>query len=233
MKRYISPILLLVAPLFLAACGQMGSAKLDVQTFNLEHRSGLEAADLIAPYVFGDRENAPGEFSATPEAITVRETRDNLDKIQRVLEEFDQPLPSVRLLFQLIEADSFQEEDPAIQDVVRELREMFRFEGYRLLGEAMVPVAGGFRGQHQFSQRFLGVENPLIIEATAHVLRSGALRLQPLQLRDSWNELMSTSVNISPGQTIVIGGTQVRTEGIGQPGNRSTLILTVRAEVDS
>jgi hypothetical protein len=173
-------------------------------------------------------------MSATVDAITVRETRDNLDKIGRVLEEFDQPIPGVRLHFQLIEADSFQEEDPAIADVVKELRSLFRFEGYRLLGEAMVPVAGGSQDRQMFSQRFLGVDNPITIEAGARLLRSGAVRLEPVQLRDSWDELMSTSVNVSPGQTIVIGGTQARTGLVGgSPTGKSVLILTVRAEIES
>ncbi len=227
--------LLLVPVVFLlgalGACDRFGNPELDVQTFNLEHRSGYEAAELIHPYVFGDRAQNPGNMSATADAITVRETRDNLEKIGRVLADFDQPIPGIRLHFQLIEADSFEEEDPAIADVVTELRSLFRFEGYRLLAEAMIPVAGGSQQPQEFSQRFLGVDNPIMVEAGARVLRSGAVRLEPVQLRDTWNELMSTSVNVMPGQTIVIGGTQARTRLVdGSPSSEAVLILTVRAE---
>jgi hypothetical protein len=222
---------LLSMSLLLMACDGLGSPRLDVQTFNLQYRSGYEASELISPYVFADREGAPGDMSATVDAITVRETRDNLDKIGRVLAEFDQPIPGVRLYFQLIEADSFQEEDPAIADVVGELRSLFRFEGYRLLGEAMVPVAGGTMDRQSFSQRFLGVDNPIIVEAAARVMATGTVRLDPVQLRDTWDELMTTSVNLTPGQTIVIGGTQARTRLVsGSPGGETVLILTVRAE---
>lgn len=231
----VSKILFALLPvvLLLGACDLLGDPKLDVQTFNLDHRSGYEAAQLIDPYVFGDRTEAPGAMSATDDAITVRETRDNLDKISRVLAEFDQAIPGIRLYFQLIEADSFEEEDPAIANVVQELRSLFRFEGYRLLGEAMVPVAGGSPERQMFSQRFLGVDNPIMVEAGARVLRSGAVRLDPVQLRDSWSDLMSTSVNITPGQTIVIGGTQARTQSDdGRPFGERTLILTVRAETE-
>ncbi len=224
-------VLFALAPIVLlfGACDR--AAKLDVQTFNLEHRVGYEAAELIDPYVFGDRAENPGAMSATMDAITVRETRDNLDKISRVLDDFDQPIPGIRLYFQLIEADSFEDEDPAIADVVQELRSLFRFEGYRLLGEAMVPVAGGSQERQAFSQRFLGVDNPITVEAEARVLRSGIVRLDPVQLRDPWSQLMATSVNVTPGQTIVIGGTQARTELVsGSPTGETVLILTVRAE---
>jgi hypothetical protein len=231
-----SPVLLsalLGILLSFTACEWLGEPDLDVRTFNLEYRTGYEAAELIDPYVFGDREENPGDMSATADAITVRETRDNLEKIQRVLAQFDEPVPGIRLYFQLIEADSFREEDAAIADVVGELRSLFRFEGYRLLGEAMVPVAGGTSERQQFSQRFLGVESPITVEAAARVLRTGTVRLNPVQLNDPWDQLMSTSVNISPGQTIVLGGTQARVRlEDGTPRGQTVLILTVRAEAE-
>jgi hypothetical protein len=231
MKLVKTLSVLTLAGLLLLGCDGFGGPRLDVQTFNLEHRSGYEAAELIDPYVFSDREESPGDMSATMEALTVRETRDNLEKIARVLEEYDQPIPGIRLRFQLIEADSYQEEDAAIADVVDELRSLFRFQGYRLLGEAMVPIAGGAQGTQQFSQRFLGVDNPITVEAAARITSAGTVRLDPVQLRDTWDELMAATVNITPGQTIVIGGTQVRTQLVdGSPAGRSVLILTVRAE---
>ena len=231
MKIPESKYLFCLAAVVLAGCGPLGSSALDVETFTLEHRSGWEASELISPYVFLDREDNPGAISSTENAVTVRETRDNLAKIRRVLSEFDQPLPDLRLYFQLIEADSFQDEDPAIVEVVQELRSLFRFGGYRLLGEAVVPVSGGSTGRQNFSQRIMGVENPITIEAAARILPNGTVRLDPVELHDTWNKLLETSVNISPGQTLVIGGTEARTElGRGSATGESTVILTVRAE---
>ena len=90
----------LIVPLAILACNQ--TPDLDIETFNLTHRSGHEATEIIYPYVFQDREGAPGTMSATQDAISVRETRDNLEKIGRVLAEFDQPQEELRLRFQLI-----------------------------------------------------------------------------------------------------------------------------------
>jgi hypothetical protein len=226
-RRFLA---ILPAVLLLSACGRFGAPKLDVETFNLDNRSGYEAAELINPYVFADRADAPGAMSATDAAITVRETRDNLEKIRRVLQEFDQPIPGVRLHFQLIEADSFRDEDPAIADVVAELKSLFRFEGYRLVGEAMVPVAGGSQGRQSFSQRFLGVEDPVTVEAEARIQRNGTVRLDPVQLLEFRNQLMAATVNITPGQTIVIGGTQSIGYSSENPSENRVFILTVRAE---
>ncbi len=226
MNRKTTFLTLAFMVLLAAACDRLGSPNLDVQTFTLEHRSGYEAAELIEPYVFGDRQEAPGALNATHEALTVRETRDNLEKIGRVLEEFDQPIPGIRLRFQLIQADSFQERDPAIADVVDELESLFQFEGYRLLGEAIAPVAGGTMAGENFSQRFLGVGNPITVEARAFVTASGTVRLDPVQLSDRFETLMEATVSITPGQTIVIGGTQTYRD------QQSVLIMTVRAELE-
>jgi hypothetical protein len=207
--------------------------KLDVQTFQLEHRSGYEAAELIGPYVYDDRADNPGTMSATSDAITVRETRDNLEKIARVLEELDRPIPPIRLHFQLIEADSFEEVDPAISDVVQELESLFRFDGYRLVGEAMVPVAGDTDRGQSFSQRFMGVSPSVTVRARAGVLRSGVVRLDPVELMDPWDQLLETSVNLTPGQTVVIGGAQsLRETTRGRIEGTKILILTVRAETE-
>ncbi len=224
----VSRVLFVLFPaaLLMGACDLLGDPKLDVQTFNLDHRPGYEAAQLIDPYVFGDRAEAPGAMSATDDAITVRETRDNLEKIARVLEEFDKPLPGVLLRFQLIEADSFQDHDPAIAEVVEELRGLFRFEGYRLMGEAVVAVGGG---EAAFEQPFFGVGEDLseeyVVRGVAEFRGRGAVRLHEIQLFAEGDPVLTTSVNASIGQTLVMGGSLAR-------GSGRTLILTVRAETD-
>jgi len=214
-------VLALGATLFL---GCERNPELDVRTFNLEHRSGYEAAQLIEPYVYGDREGAPGSMSALPTAISVRETPDNLERIARVLAEFDQAIPSIRLRFQLIEADSFTGEDPAIAEVVQELRTLFRFDGYRLLGEASVLVAGSTFDPHGVEQNFIGTDEYFLIQAEVSLERPGTVRVESIRLWKGHNDvILETSINVSAGQTIVIGGSK------GNEGGRS-FILTVKAE---
>ena len=85
--------------------------RLETRTFRLAYLRSYEASELIDPYVYGARERHPGAVSVIEGAITVRETRDNLEQIARVLAEFDQPRPDIRLHFQLIEADPKQHKD--------------------------------------------------------------------------------------------------------------------------
>jgi hypothetical protein len=211
----------LALPLLVLACST--EPDLDIRTFNLDHRSGYEAAQLVQPYVFSDRDGAPGMMSATEEALSVRETPDNLQKIARVLEEFDRPVPELRLRFQLIEADSFQDADPEIADVVEQLGRLFSFRGYRLLGQAVVSVAGN-RGGGGFRQRFLGPEEDFLVTATAELQSSASVRLRDLTLWGEGAPILESTINAADGQTLVIGGTRA-----GRSGR--SLILTVRPEM--
>ncbi|MFQ5538400.1 MAG: hypothetical protein ACE5GJ_13225 [Gemmatimonadota bacterium] len=127
--RWIAVGLIVLAA---AACSR--GPGLETRTFALENLAPHEAEALVAPYVFDDRERNPGTMSRTGGAITVRETPDNLDKIERVMEQFDVAQPEVRLTFQLVEADGFSGTDPAIAEVEKELRKVFDFKGYRLAG---------------------------------------------------------------------------------------------------
>ncbi len=222
--RTFLPLASTLALTLLGACDP--GLNLDVRTFQLQHRSGYEASELIAPYVFTDRAGNPGQWSATPDAISIRESPDNLEKIARVLEEFDVPLPGLRLRFQLIEADSFQDQDPAIAHVVGQLQEIFRFQGYRLLGEAVIQVTGEAGREQGASQRFLGTEESFQVEVRSQLQRSGSVRLGTIAL---WygdeDRILETSVTVNAGQTVVIGGAKAR------QGSRS-FILTVTAEAD-
>ena len=119
----------------------------ETRTFALEHLDVATATALVRPYVYEDRPSAPGVISLAPgaAAISVRETPDNLDKIRRMLEEFDvaSPALSYRLHFQVVVGNGTESTDERLALVEKELRKVFRFEGYSLIGEGHVAVAKG------------------------------------------------------------------------------------------
>lgn len=205
----------------LAAC----DAGLETRTFRLEALPPSRAEEMVAPYVWTDRVENPGMMTVTEGALTVRETPDNLERIARVLEEFDRPAEEIRLRFQVIEADGFTGTDAAIADVEEQLRELFRFRGYRLVGEGVLGVGDG----GDFSQSLTGGDEVWRVSGTAWRVDSAA-RLSEVTL---WSPpsspegtpptLFETSLNIRAGQTLVLGSARA-------PGGRGAVILTVRAE---
>ena len=212
MKRTLLGLLVMTA--VLAACQE--SSRLETRTFAVQHIASYEAAQLIDPYIYGEREGAPGSSSTATGAITVRETADNLDQIARVLAEYDVARPDVRLRFQLIEADGFTGSDERIAAVEEELRGIFQFAGYRLAGEAFVSATDG-----SVVEQGLGAGH--IVEASIDFVRSGTIRLGVSLYSHDGGVRLTTTVNIRPGQTLVLGSAT-------RVGEDVTLLLTVRAE---
>lgn len=169
--------------------------------------------------------DAPGSVSHSGSMLTVRETRDNLEKIRRVLQKIDRARPMVRLHFQLIEADGAGPVDPAIAEVEAELRKLFRYEGYRLLHQAVV---GGTEGSR--IEQVVGPHDEAnagyILIATIGAVRatddSGTVQLE-VGVRNPYGGALMTTVNARAGQTLVVGNAQIIHGG-------GTLILTVRPE---
>lgn len=203
------------------ACG--GGPDLDTRTFELQYLNPDEAIGMVSPYVYSDREESPGRISAFSSGLTVRETSDNLDRIGRVLAEYDRPKPGVRLIFQLIEADGPGEPDARIRDVESALRELFRFEGYRLIAETNMAAMEGTGSSQQLHEP----PREFFISAQVHEIRGLADRASvalsvELMLPRIGNAIQ-TSMAVPVGQTVVLGSTK--------PMNQPTLILTVRPEL--
>jgi hypothetical protein len=205
----------------LAACA--GRARLETRTFELRHLEAGRAGDLLAQYVYTDRAGAPGGLRLAGNLVTVRETADNLDRIARVLEQYDRPSPPVQLRFQVIQADGYAGTDSSIADVEAALRQLFRFRGYRSVAQAAV---GGLEGS-RVSQKVGGEGGPYHIEANIMELRgsgdSVTVRLWVRFIIEASGSL-ETAVNVRAGQTVILGNAAA-------PANRGTVILTVRPEV--
>jgi len=203
--------------LLLTACDR--APRLETRTFPVHNLAPHQVEALVGPYVFMDRPSNSGVMSSTDNALTVRETPDNLDKIARVLEEFDKPNPDVRLRFQVIEADGFTDTDPAIADVEAELRKLFQFRGYRLTAQAMLTVTGGSR----IAQTLSGGDGRYMVTGEATPRPGNTTALQLSLWHGEGNVLLETAVTVRPGQTLVLGTSP-------KAGSTATLLLTVHAE---
>lgn len=212
-----------------AVLGCFGGTNLDTRSFELRHLEDSVAMQLIEPYVYGDREGAPGTLSAVQGILTVRETRDNLDRISRVLEQFDQPRKSVSLNFQIIFGNGGTTTDPAIAEVVTELRKLFRFEGYELRSEGSVT---GLERTEVFQTMFDEAsgdtgfgryELQATIGSVVGPPDSAVVELSVRLFGDDMG-LFNTSLVLGVGHTVVLGTFKL-------PGSGAALILTVRAEL--
>jgi len=185
---------------------------LESRTFQLEYLTSRAAISLIDPYVYRDRPGAPGTISNPTgiQAISVRETPDNLDKIARMLEQFDvaATAPSYRLHFRVVTANG-DEPDMRLAPVAEALRKVFRFEGYSLVGEGYVTVsagrfdldvsADGTTSTDQHDARVNGGHEVYHLKGQVHDDQLN------LDVRGSAGGGIETTLGFRPGQTLVLG----------------------------
>jgi hypothetical protein len=195
-------------------------AGLDVETYTLEYLMPEAAARIIEPYVFGNR---GGMVSIAPEigTITVRESREMLDRIQEVLERYDQPEPSVKLSFRLIEArEKSGETDPNLEDIVSSLpTDILRFQSYRQVSKAQIMGI-------EFSDVSQLLAENLHVRCRIGEIRrsedSGTVRLEVALMGD--RVAFETAVNARTGQLLILGTA-------GPPQEDSALILALEVEL--
>ena len=210
--------------LLLTACLTQ-STELETRTFTLSAADPHQAATLVEPYVDFDRPGQPGQvkYSNDPPALTVRETSDNLDRIERMLAEVDVAAPGVSLHVRLVEANGPGEDDERLADIRSDLEGFLRYDGYALLGEARLLLESGAH----FEQRIdVGGEHPAKVE--------GVLRVHPgdppevafsFALETPFRDQISNSFKLPMGETVVVGGSSRP----GEDGEQSALLVVMSA----
>ena len=219
---------------------------LPVRTFKLQNLRAEDAAKLLGPYV-----NAPngGVFDAgSINAITVRETHSVLALVDSLLRVHDRPRAVVTMRFQLIAALDSNVRDPAIAGIDAELRKLFRFAGYELIGEGTArteersdyittlstkprPLNNAPRGtgSAEFFTESFQIRG--WVEGVEGVGESRTVRIN-VALQDAVRgkeapELLRTGLTIPIGQSVILGSARPMMSF----KTRAALILVVQPEV--
>jgi hypothetical protein len=206
---------------------------LSVRTFTLHNLRAEDAAKLVSPYV---QSRDGGVFDAgSMRAITVKETPQLLARIDSLLRAHDRPRVTLTLRFQLIAAydTAVQRADPAIASVDAALRGLFRFAGYKLVGDGVTTVeeSQAFEvavsvGQELYAfngwvENVVDVDGKESVRVTVNLLDRGPIDAEP---RSKGTTLLSTGLTMPIGQTILVGSTASGTRA-------PVLILAVRPEL--
>lgn len=213
----------LAALCLVAACGR--GPRLETRTFALRYLSEHEVTQLLRPYVDDTRPEAKGVMSVGSGTVTVRETADNLDRIGRVLAQYDRQQPSVRLHFRVIQADGAARADSSIRDVETVLKSLFRFRGYSLVAEGMITASE----ESMSEQTLAGSGGPYNLRAVIGQVTGGGdsatvhLSVELHFPRQPWQSFQ-TSLGVPVGRTAVLGNVTGST-------SNTALILTVRPDL--
>lgn len=201
------------------------------RTIPLRHLRAADAARLVSPYV---RHPQGGVYDGgAVQAVTVTETALTLQRIDSLIRENDRSGAVLTFRFQLIAAEDTPARDVAIDSLDATLRKLFRYKGYRLLGEGTA-TAGEMES---FSLTVAGGEDRFGLAGEVIAVQAGtggAVRLRVRLARATGGMyqgkptesevLLTTGLTVPLGQTIVLGS--------AAPGGKiQAIILAVRPEV--
>jgi len=212
---------------------------LNIRTFKLRNMKPDDAAKLLSPYVISP---GSGVFEAgSVGAITVRETFTTLTLIDSLLRVHDRPRAVMSMRFKLIAALDSSMRDPAIEELDAELRKLFKFRGYELIGEGtmlseestdfMTTVSTRPRviGKDMAGKDMMHYETFRIRGWMDGVSGAGSERTirVSVTLQDAGNdsELLRTGLTLPIGQTVILGSAKPTM------GARGALILVVTPEI--
>ncbi len=191
------------------------NADLEVRSFQLQYIEAAAAQRILDPYVFADR-GGMISFDQQSGLITVREIPEMLDRIGEVLQRYDLPEPSVKMHFRIIEADGQSATpDPDLLEVEQALRDVFRFQNYRQVAEA---VMTGLEWSE--FQQTVASEGGITARGSLYMINGqigevraaqgeGTVQMQVELGHSSLGRAFKTSVNARVGQLLILGSAQV------------------------
>lgn len=215
-------------------------SSIETKTIELKHMKPDEAISLLRPYLV----NAGGSVTGvgTMPIVTIRDVSDNIPKMEKVLAKYDHSPATIRLVFQLIEADTgpklgnASNTRPVASDLDATLRSVLRFSGYRMMAQGV--ATSGENGY--VTQRLAPADTSgyYMYDIMAEI---GRIRVDPtatdtagtVNLKVSLNKrgsnkevdnVMSTGLDVPLGHTVVLGTAVGLTGGVA-------IILTVKPEL--
>jgi hypothetical protein len=220
--RFTTLLSAMVAVALLGAC--IPKSADEVSTIKLDYLTSAQAEGLARPYLSED--GSMWSSSDALNTITVRDRRENVRRIESLLERRDASPQNVSLHFQVVRATEVGSIDPALAKVGTALRELLRFEGYDLVAQTVVTAAERGVVEQSVDVGALALQLGVRINDVLGSRSNGSVDMNVELRRAGAGALLSTNVVVPMGQTVVLGS--------AYPGSGGdALILTVRGEMGS
>jgi hypothetical protein len=233
------------------AVGSLGAQSVDTKTVELHHLKPKEAVKLLSPYVKA-KDGGVFDVGDNISIITMRDTPENIARMERVLAKYDHTPQTIRLVFQLIEADTGPRfttvgNDGRVPiDLDSTLRSVLKFPTYRLLAQGVASVGEFADVQQELPTRDSGwvytlsanvgaihIGDGAVAESDApkttaggpSVVRTAASTVHvSVRLDRQGQTVIATGLDVPLGHMVVLGTAATRSNG-------AALILTVKPEL--
>jgi hypothetical protein len=193
---------------------------IETKTIELKQLKPAEAVRLLRPYIV----NAGGgvfDVSDMLPIITIKDVGTNIATLERVLAKYDQSPATIRLVFQLIEADTGPRAmntattRPVPVDLDSTLRSVLKFPSYRLLAQGIATVGEFSDVTQQFANAADGSNPDGMYRLAAQI---GTVRISTAAPGDT-STLGSVNMRVSLSRLIMVRTAQ----SVVQQGNETVI----------
>ena len=213
------PTRLFFAAVIMTSLGACIRDQTEVATITLDYLTSAQAQALAEPYLSSDGKLFRSESALN--TITVRDRRENVRKVQNLLNQRDASPQNVSLHFQVVRATRAGGVDPQLAKVAGALRELLRFEGYELIAQTVVSASERRVVEQSINAGAMPLQLGVRINDVAG--GEGSVDMEVDLRRAGYSSLLTTNVVVPMGQTVVLGSAYPGSDG-------EALILTVRGE---
>jgi hypothetical protein len=179
---------------------------LETATFFVKHKPMPEIFHIVKPIVSKYGRIIHGGT----ESFTVTDDRNKLKEIKEIVHKFDIPQKQVWLEIRLILASSgkkqHQKMPKELETIAKQLKMLFRYQSYEILDDARVLA---YEDKECFSLIGEGKYQIKINKLEFQDVNGGLIKLDRFSLSRENQNMLSTTVNIPNGDTVILGASNV------------------------
>ncbi|MGH9382379.1 MAG: secretin N-terminal domain-containing protein [Thermoanaerobaculia bacterium] len=205
-----------IVGLMVAALVSLGAAAIAQATeeiFTLRHIRAATALELVVPLL-----SATGsvELRQAANALVVRDTPEAIARIRQRLDSVDRPVVPLIVELQIFEGGAADERGAALAlapELAARLKELFRFDSYRLVASGRVLTREGENVLYQAPGAPATLGNLQVRFQTGRLAADGQLRLEAFRLERAgesggWESLLSGRLRLVAGRPLVLALTR-------------------------
>ncbi len=204
MKKYIFALLSL-----LMIIEGINAEDYQRKVFKIKFKEIEDVASVIKPMI-----SEQGTITLQPrgKTITIYDLKENIQKIERTIIEYDIPSPSIRIILKLIEAE--EKKDAEVQekvpDFIFKMRNLFKYTEYNVKGEFLLETAEGSVSSFSMAEDYRISFKTSNVNAEKGIIQLRNFTVEKKdKMKDTfiYRNLLTTSMNLRNGEMIIIGAT--------------------------
>jgi len=210
---------IMVVAAFLAGYLIRGGGSMETRTFTVRHLDPDVLLDALAPFIDDTHIDAGDRVTMIGPTLSVRETPENLDRIDELLAQIDVPQPILRLTTMLVRGVDSADRNPQLEELEGALAAALPFPAYELFAQST--VSGKLRAV-----------NFLVMGQDTAFFEVQTTALEIVDVDGKQTVRTAITINLTSGPNVFATTSEFPLDTWVVPGSFEGLILALRMSFD-